>query len=415
MTELTVVRAPIEHDTMRHSWPRRMARVTWVQHKTGLVSIAALFAVFAIVLVVTGQVPHHAYAEYLANSCLSTLVPAQHLAKCGTIHDTLSAQYGSETNIVMWATRALTLLAAVFLGVPLLSRELESGSYRFAWSQGIGRVRWALLKTTLLGLALMIMTFALSVALSWYLTPFNGAGFTNRWIPDDFDITYLSLALWAGLAFFVSVLIGALARKVIPAMAAAMATVAVLVVLAFVYVDKWILSINARVFRIPINQGYGPNTGTINTASGVGVAGPRGAWMLHGWITTRSGTVLDKAQTFTLLTRAETAVQGSTNKHAVNVWLAAHHYASWNTYQPANHYWPLQIGYAVGLLACLLIVVAATAWAVHRVGSGSLVRGAFSTLVDRPGRNRSKGTHATSPNRSTRQFETSKEMASRLE
>jgi hypothetical protein len=293
MTELTIVRAPIEHDEVRHSWPRRMARVTWIQHKTGLISIAILFAVFAIVLLVTGQAAHHSFGEYVANACGSTTTP--HVAKCLAVHDTMAVQYSSGSNFVQLASRAVTLLAAIFLGVPLLSRELESGSYRFAWSQGIGRVRWALLKSTLLGVSLMILTFALSIALQWYLAPFNGVGFTNRWIPGEFDITYLSLPLWAGFAFFLSVLIGAIARKVIPAMASAMAAVAVLVVLAFAYLDKWVLSISALVYRIPVDQGFAPNTGTINSASSTGVAGPRGAWMLNGWITTRSGAVLDKA------------------------------------------------------------------------------------------------------------------------
>jgi hypothetical protein len=398
MTELTIVRAPIEQVGVRHSWPRRMARVTWVQHKTGLISIALLFAVFAIVLLVTGQAAHHSFGEYVANACGSTTTP--HVAKCLAVHDTMAVQYSSGSNFVQLASRAITVLAAIFLGVPLLSRELESGSYRFAWSQGIGRVRWALLKSTLLGVSLMILTFALSIALQWYLAPFNGVGFTNRWIPGEFDITYLLLPIWAGLAFFVSVLIGAIARKVIPAMASAMATIAVLVVLAFAYLDKWVLSMNALVYRIPVDQGFAPNTGTINSASSTGVAGPRGAWMLHGWISTRSGTVLDKAQTFTLLTRAETAVQGSKNHHAVNQWLAAHHYSFWNTYQPPSHYWPLQIGFSAGLLVCLLILVAATASVVHWVGHGSLVRNAISFLVDRPEGKRTKGQHATSTNRS---------------
>jgi hypothetical protein len=393
MTKLIAVRTPIEHDTKSGSWLRSVSKVTWVQHKTGLISITLLFAAFAIVLLVTGQSPHQWYAQYVANSCLSHPA-APHLAGCVKLQENLLEQNNSRTNIVMWAARTVTLLAAIFLGVPLLSRELESGSYRFAWSQGVGRIRWTLLKSGLLAVALMAVTVAFSVVLWWYLAPFNGAGLTDHWIPDQFDITYLSLALWAALAFFVSVIIGGLARKVIPAMATAMGTVAVLVILTFIYLDKWILTINARVFRVPVDEGYAPNTGAINEVSSSDVAGPRGAWMVHGWITNRSGTVLNKAQTFRLLTRAYVAVQGSNNPHAANAWLAAHHYVAWNTYQPSSHYWPLQFGYAAGLLACLLLLIGATVRVVQRVGSGSALRSSVWMVVGKIGPSRARGRYA---------------------
>lgn len=403
MTELITVRSRTEHDTKSGSWLRRMCRVTWFQHKTGLVSIIVLFAAFAIVLLVTGQAAHQSYAQYVANSCLSHPT-APHLARCLKLQESLLAQNNPRTNIVMWAARTMTLLAGVFLGVPILSRELESGSYRFTWSQGVGRVRWMLMKSGALLVALMAITAAFSVVLRWYLAPFNGAGFTNHWIPDQFDITYLSLALWAGLAFFVSVIIGGLTRKVIPAMATAMGTVAVLVLLAFIYLDKWILTFNARVFRVPVGAGFAPNTGTINEASGPDVAGPHGAWMLHGWITSPSGAILNKAQTFKLITRAETAVQGSNNPHAANAWLAAHHYVAWNTYQPLSHFWPLQFGYAAGLLLCLLILAAATAQVVQRVGSGSVLRSSVSVVAEKFWPNRSSDAKLLSSSSQTPKF-----------
>jgi hypothetical protein len=37
---------------------------------------------------------------------------------------------------------AVPVLLGAFSGAPLLSRELESGTFRFAWTQGAGRTRW---------------------------------------------------------------------------------------------------------------------------------------------------------------------------------------------------------------------------------------------------------------------------------
>ncbi len=38
---------------------------------------------------------------------------------------------------------AVPVLLGAFAGAPLLSRELDSGTFRFAWTQGAGRTRWA--------------------------------------------------------------------------------------------------------------------------------------------------------------------------------------------------------------------------------------------------------------------------------
>ena len=39
----------------------------------------------------------------------------------------------------------------MFLGAPLLSREYEQGTFRFAWTQGTGRIRWCAMKLNVLG------------------------------------------------------------------------------------------------------------------------------------------------------------------------------------------------------------------------------------------------------------------------
>jgi hypothetical protein len=36
-------------------------------------------------------------------------------------------------------------------GPPVIARELENGTFRYAWTQGIGRVRWTIATLTFLG------------------------------------------------------------------------------------------------------------------------------------------------------------------------------------------------------------------------------------------------------------------------
>ena len=42
--------------------------------------------------------------------------------------------------------QAVPALIGAFLGAPVLARELETGTFRYAWTQGFGRWRWTLAK-----------------------------------------------------------------------------------------------------------------------------------------------------------------------------------------------------------------------------------------------------------------------------
>src|SRR5689334_4498281 len=49
------------------------------------------------------------------------------------------------------------------LGAPVLSRELETGTFRYAWTQGFGRWRWTLAKLVPLAVLLVTATAAFGV------------------------------------------------------------------------------------------------------------------------------------------------------------------------------------------------------------------------------------------------------------
>ena len=44
-------------------------------------------------------------------------------------------------------------LIGIFWGAPLISRELETGTFRLAWTQSVSRTRWLAVKLGLAGLA----------------------------------------------------------------------------------------------------------------------------------------------------------------------------------------------------------------------------------------------------------------------
>ena len=59
-----------------------------------------------------------------------------------------------------------------FWGAPLISRELEAGTFRLAWNQSVTRTRWTLVKLALVGLTAMAITLVLFAGLLYALPAF---------------------------------------------------------------------------------------------------------------------------------------------------------------------------------------------------------------------------------------------------
>jgi hypothetical protein len=55
------------------------------------------------------------------------------------------------TAVTSPAADLLPALIGIFVGAPVLAREFESGTNRFALTRGVGPVRWAAAKLLLLG------------------------------------------------------------------------------------------------------------------------------------------------------------------------------------------------------------------------------------------------------------------------
>ncbi len=74
-------------------------------------------------------------------------------------------------------------LIGAFVGAPVLAREFEAGTFRFAWTQGFGRWRWTLAKLVGLGVVVTAASGALSVLASWYYQPYFASGSLTKFNP----------------------------------------------------------------------------------------------------------------------------------------------------------------------------------------------------------------------------------------
>ena len=164
---LTVLAGPEEGASLRPLPWRRMTWVIWRQHRAGLIGVVALLGALAVWLGIAGLQLHHAYA--VATACR----PATALA-CS---DLVSRFNGMDNGLLNgFALQPVPALIGAFIGAPLLARELETGTFRYAWTQGFGRVRWTLAKLVALAIVLAAAAGAFSLVISWYFRPYFQTG-----------------------------------------------------------------------------------------------------------------------------------------------------------------------------------------------------------------------------------------------
>jgi ABC-type transport system involved in multi-copper enzyme maturation permease subunit len=102
---------------------------------------------------------------------------------------------------------------AVFWGAPLIATEYERRTNVFAWSQDATPTRWLLAKITVLGGLVVVMTVLVTLAQQQ---------FVGNFLPYDWENFEASIPLalgYAAFGFTLGIAVGALWRRVVPAMA----------------------------------------------------------------------------------------------------------------------------------------------------------------------------------------------------
>jgi hypothetical protein len=232
MTALTV---PTGQDRSLQPVPwRRMAWVTWRQHRIALAGVAALLGGAAVYLLVMGLSMHHSYAT--ATACRPATSDA-----CGNLIGNFLSTYWMGAQITSVLLQLAPVLIGAFVGAPVLARELETGTFRFIWTQGFGRARWAAAKLTLLAVAVTAAAGAFSVLYAWYIRPFLAAAVSQQssLAGEIFDLKGVAFAAWTLAAFAIGALAGLLIRRIVPAMAAAIMACGVLCKLSAAGARTW--------------------------------------------------------------------------------------------------------------------------------------------------------------------------------
>jgi len=334
-------------DPARRPLPwRRMGWVLWRQHRVAFVGLAALLGALAMSVWIVGLGLHHAYGA----------VRACHPAGSSAC-SALASRFAEMDRLLAdgYALQVLPALIGAFVGAPLLARELETGTFRFAWTQGLGRRRWTVAKLAGLALVVTAAAGAFSLLLSWYYQPYFDAGNPNIVFYDIsplssglFDLRGVDFAAWTLAAFAIGSFSGALVRRVVPAICATLALYAALALAAALFLRKHYM---APLLTRHLQLLEGPKTQPFGTD-----------WIIGQTYSKGGHPVSQSAIDGVLRAAPETGPKGFDPTE----YLIAHGYTVWTHYQPASRFWPFQWIEGGWLLALSVLLLCATVWLVRR-------------------------------------------------
>lgn len=274
-------------------------------------------------------------------------------------------------------------LLGVFWGAPLVAGELESGSFRLAWTQDVSRARWLEVRLALSGLAAMAVAGLVSWLVTWWAGPLDRAAVDQF---GSFDSRGLVPVGYAAFAFALGVLAGALLRMTVPAMAVTLAGFTAARVTFRLLARPWLLPPVTRLLALdPASTGYGSSGFLpLASASTLQPAAPRlpDAWVTSIAVVNRNGqglTASELARTCPGLggrsphgppapgghQQAPASVVDTMHQCVARLAVTYHEVV---TYQPPGRYWPLQWLELGVFVAAALLLAGACAWRVRRIG-----------------------------------------------
>jgi ABC-type transport system involved in multi-copper enzyme maturation permease subunit len=349
-----------------------MIRFAWLQSRTQTLIGAGVLAVLAIVATITGIQLSHLYTSLVAH--------------CQASCDLATSRFLSDDNffdhLLDILARAVPALVGMFWGAPLLAHEFETGTHRLAWTQSVPRSRWQLSKSGVGALVALLLSGLFSLTVTWWYRSRDKAGTTAWSVFDRRDIVPVAYTLFA---FAVGVLLGAIIRRTVPAMAATLGTFVFVRIAISLWVRPYLLAAKHVTLSL---ANAGPNS---QAGLGIGFrnggalqlfakgSGPANSWTLSSHLVTTSGHRVTSGQMTAFLhqycsniplppiesgqpiSKAAGADPGQACLDA-----AARTFHLSVTYQPANHYWPTQWLESGVFVALAAAAIAGSFWWVQR-------------------------------------------------
>ena len=344
-----------------------MSWLAWRQFRMQAIAGAVMLAALAVLMLVTGL---H----------LRDLYEASGLAHCkaGGCGDASSEQvvgtYGTLRRLLGIGVIVAPLLVGVFWGAPLISRELESGTFRLAWTQSVTRTRWLAVKLAVVGCSGIVVCELYSLMLTWWAQPVDHLEL-NRFEPGIFDERGIVAIGYAAFAFALGVFAGAVTRRTLLAIA--------ITVLAFLGLRLgFALGVREHLespSQVSSPLSFGKGVGLVGTPSGVipAVNTPRipKAWALSAEIVEKNGRAVPErtlAKAFRALCPAAAEPpkpqgEGPGPQEVERCFAElSKSYHELVTYQPEDRFWLFQGIETAIFIALAALLAAASFWWIGR-------------------------------------------------
>jgi ABC-type transport system involved in multi-copper enzyme maturation permease subunit len=304
---------------------------------------AAFLAAIAVFFALTGG--HVAHLYHLSVTCQAN-------DNCPVVGDL----FGNNAHYLQWLSTILVAvpgLIGLFWGAPLVARELETGTWRLAWTQSVTRQRWLAFKLAAVGAATIAFTGLFSLLLTWWGSPIDRVKL-DRFSPALFSERGVVPIGYAAFAFAFGVIAGVLIRRTLPAMAVTL--------VAYIAARQTVTYLVRPHFEAPLH--------TTSLFQANDLSGPApGAWVVSTKTVDAAGHLVNPAKTVCHLpggsgTSANPVVQACQDQ--VRAYVSGLHNIT--TYQPASRFWTFQ-GYETAIfVAAALVLVGACFWCIrHRL------------------------------------------------
>jgi hypothetical protein len=312
-----------------------MTWLVWRQHRVQYCVGAALLAVFAVLIMITGAQVAHQYAA--AQAACAAGQGCRHLG---------GLFLGSHVvGFLVISTLGAPALVGLFWGAPLVAAEAEAGTAQFAWMQSVTRRHWLTVKIGWMLLAAAVWGGVISALVTWWSGPDN-AEQLDAFNPGRFDIMGLMPVAYSLFAVALGIAAGAVTRRVLPAMAVTLAGfIAVRAVVAL-----WLRPhyMSAVTVFYKATSSFTPTGSYWQLASGI--IGPDGQPVNSNF---SNEAVIDGIPASYLPASCTPPARGPFTPPP-SCTQALGHFREFLTYQPADRYWAFQ-----GIEAGIFLVLAA--------------------------------------------------------
>jgi hypothetical protein len=312
-----------------------MTWLVWRQHRVQYCVGAALLAVFAVLIVITGAQVAHQYTA--AQAACAAGQGCRHLG---------GLFLGSHVvGFLVISTLGAPALVGLFWGAPLVAAEAEAGTAQFAWMQSVTRRHWLTVKIGWMLLAAAVWGGVISALVTWWSGPDN-AEQLDAFDPGRFDIMGLMPVAYSLFAVALGIAAGAVTRRVLPAMAVTLAGfIAVRAVVAL-----WLRPhyMSAVTVFYKATSSFTPTGSYWQLASGI--IGPDGQPVNSNF---SNEAVIDGIPASYLPASCNPPARGPFTPPP-SCTQALGHFREFLTYQPADRYWAFQ-----GIEAGIFLVLAA--------------------------------------------------------